>query len=770
MSEQKSFPYVTRRVFIGGVGLTAVGLYFGIYSLKNKKNPFENYSALNPENDKNFEGLTPNVFIHIAPVTGIVSMVCHRSEMGQGVRSSLPVLLADELGANMSQVKIIQGEGNTAYGDQNTDGSSSVRGVYTKLRSVAATARMMLITAAAKKLNVKEEELVAEDHFVVHTSSGQKISFADLAIAAGELPIPTAEQVKLRPDGELKRIGTNLPLLDGPDYVAGRATFGADVILPDMLIAVIARPPVLGGKVKGYDKEAALKVPGVKHVVELPYPQPPYGFQPFGGVAVVAENTWAAIKGREALNVVWENLEVNTSYNSEDYRQQLLKTVNTPGAIERNVGDVERALKEADRVIEAEYYVPHLPHVTMEPPAALAHFKSSHGGTCEVWAPTQNPQTAKTEVARILGLPEERVLVHVTMLGGGFGRKSKGDFCSEAAFVSKAVGVPVRVQWTRTDDIHNDYLNTVSAQKLSAGIDRNGKVTAWRMRTAFPPIATTFNPEAQTPSAGDLQQGALDLMLDIPNVRVEAGKAVQHARIGWLRSVYNIFHSFAVNSFIDEIAHAKKKDPLTMMLEIYGPAKNHTLEELGIKELKNYNATLDDQPVDGKRLQGVLKHVAEISQWNHRKKFKNRGYGIAAHRSFNSYAAVVACVSPSKDGGFPKVEEVWIALDAGTVINPDRVHAQLEGSVINGMSHLLYGGVTHKDGAVVENNFDGVVLVRNQTAPRKIHTEVMQTNHLHGGVGEPGVPPVAPAIANAVFALTGKRVREFKAVDLFSKS
>jgi isoquinoline 1-oxidoreductase beta subunit len=749
--------YITRRTFVAGAGVAAVGLYFGVYAFRqSRRSPFADYSALDSD-----VGLTPNVFIHITPVTGSVSVVCHRSEMGQGIRSSLPVLMADELGADMKKVRIIQGEGNKAYGDQNTDGSSSVRGVYKHMRAVAATARVMLVAAAAAKLKVKENELTSENNFVIHTASGQKLSFGDLSIAASELPIPTLEDVKLRPDAELKYVGKHLPLIDGPDYVCGKAIFGADVSLPGMSIAVVARPPVLGGKVKSYDQAAALKVAGVKNVVEMPYPQPPYGFQPWGGIAVVAENTWAAIKGREALKITWENLPAHADYDSEAYRKQLLQTVREPGTVLRNVGDVDSALKDAAQVIEGEYYVPHLAHLSMEPPVALAHYKPEHGGSCEVWAPSQNPQTLKTEVARVLGLPEERVLTHVTLLGGAFGRKSKGDFGSEAAFVSKAVGTPVRVQWTRTDDIHNDYLNTISAQHLTAGFDKNGKVIAWRHRTAFPPIASTFNAQAQTPTDGDLQQGVLDVALDIPNVRAEAGKAIAHVRVGWLRSVYNIFHSFAVNSFIDEIAHARKKDPLDNLLEIYGPAKVLTLKDLGIAALKNYGASLEDQPVDASRLQGVLKHVAEMANWPERHKVKGQAFGLAAHRSFNSYTAVVASVSADKDGGFPRVEEIWIAIDAGAVINPDRVHAQLEGSVLSGMSHLIYGGVTFKDGAAQQNNFDGVSLVRNATAPHKIHTAIMETNHLHGGVGEPGVPPVAPAIANAIFALNGVRVREF---------
>jgi isoquinoline 1-oxidoreductase beta subunit len=377
----------------------------------------------------------------------------------------------------------------------------------------------------------------------------------------------------------------------------------------------------VGGKVDKYNRDAALAIPGVKHVVELPYAKPPYGFQPFGGVAVIAENTWAAFKGRDALEVTWDP-GANGSYNSAAYRDELFKSVRAPGAVLRNVGDVDAALRSAAKTVEAEYYVPHMPHVTMEPPVAIARYDAADGGTCEVWAPTQNPQAAKTEVARALSLPQDRVTVHVTFLGGGFGRKSKADFCSEAAQLSKQVGVPVRVQWSRPDDIHSDYVNAVSAQQMTAGLDDQGKVIAWRHRTAFTPIGSTFNAAIDQPAAGDLQQGVLDVALAVPNVRAEACKAPVHVRVGWLRSVYNIFHAFAVNSFIDEIAHAKGQDPRDTMLEIYGPARLLSLQDLGVRELANYGQSLEKHPVDAGRLRGVIERVTEIAQWQNRSALK----------------------------------------------------------------------------------------------------------------------------------------------------
>ncbi|HYX31760.1 MAG TPA: molybdopterin cofactor-binding domain-containing protein [Oligoflexus sp.] len=758
----------SRRTFLEGVGVSAVGLFFGLYAYADQPtnepagdtDPKPKTSSAAVE--KTSVGLNPNVFIHVAP-DGWVTIVCHRSEMGQGIRSSLPVLLADELGASMQKVKIVQAVGDKAYGDQNTDGSNSIRGIYEDMRTAAATARMMLIGAAATRWKVAADTCTTDNHAVIHGPSKRQLGFGDIAVEAGRMRIPQPAEVKLRPTQELKNVGKDLPLLDGPAYVTGKAVFGADLRLPNMLVAVIARPPVVGGKAGKFEAKAARAVPGVKQVIELPLPKQPYMFQPWGGVAVLAENTWAAMKGRDALKVNWES-GPNASYNSADYRKSLLASVRKPGTPLRKLGNTESALAEAAKTIEAEYYVPHLPHVAMEPPTALAHYRRDKGGSCEVWAPTQNPQAARTEVARVLGLDESRVTVHVTLLGGGFGRKSKADFVSEAAFLSKAAGVPVRVQFTREDDIHNDYLNTVSAQHLTAGLDKNGKVIAWRHRTAFPPIGSLFNPQTKRPGLGDLQQGVLDVPLAIPHISAEACEAESHVRTGWLRSVYNIFHAFAVNSFIDEIAHARGQDPRETMLEIFGPARTVPLAELGVEQLQNYGASLEKHPVDAGRLRHVVERVTQNAGWANRKNLKNRALGLAAHRSFLSYVGVVAAVTRN-DGGTLRVDEAWLVVDAGTIINTDRVRAQMEGSLINGMSHAFYGGVTHKNGAVEQNNFDGVRLIRMGEEPTKIHIEIVKSSGAPGGIGEPGVPPVAPAIANAIFALTGKRIREFAMLD-----
>ncbi len=693
----------------------------------------------------------PNVFLHLEP-DGSLNIVCHRSEMGQGVRSTLPVLIADELGADMARVRVVQGDGDQAYGDQNTDGSSSVRTIYTAMRKVGATARVMLVQAAAARWGVPVDSCVARDHAVVHTPTDRRLDFGQLSGDAAKLPVP--DDAPLRPDDQLPRVFQQLPLLDGPAYVTGTAPFGADIRLPDMLVAVIARPPVAGGTVARHDDSRALQVPGVRQVVVLPVPTQPFGFQPLGGVAVVADHTWAAIQGRKALDITWDH-GPNAVYDSTSFRELLAAAVQAPGEVVRKKGDPDAALASAARVIEADYHVPHLPHLSMEPPVALA---SVNGDACEIWAPTQNPQAVQSSVAEALGTTPDKVTVHVTFLGGGFGRKSKADFCVEAALLSKQVQAPVRVQWTRDDDIRHDYLNTVATNRLTAGLDPQGKVVAWRHRTAFPPIATLFG-GGPVPGPRELQQGVLDLGLGIDNVSAEAGAAPAHTRIGWLRAVYNLFQAFSIGSFIDELAHARNTDPLDTWLEVLGPPRQASLDELGIDALHNYGQSLDEHPVDVGRLRGVIERVTNAAGWADRSQ-DGRSLGLAAHRSFLSYAAAVASVVKKPDGRIA-VDEVWLSFDAGTLVNPDRVHAQMEGATIFGMSLALFGEITFQDGAVQQSNFrDGARVVRMNEAPRKIHVDLVQSTAAPGGVGEPGVPPVAPAIANALFALTGQRARE----------
>jgi isoquinoline 1-oxidoreductase beta subunit len=753
---------VPRRSFLVSLGLATGALALGIAPAAAKPKAGEMNAGRRPTFAQmpTEGGVTPNAFVHIA-ADGLVTIACARSEMGQGVRSSLPALVADELGADPARVAILQADGDEAYGNQDTDGSSSVRGdAYEELRRLGATARALLVTAAAKRWSVPAAQCAARDHVVVHATSKRQLGFGDLAGEAAKLPVPKAAEVSLRPVGELRRAGKLLPHVDAPAVVTGKATFGADVRLPGMLTAVIARPPVVGGKVATRDATRALGVPGVKRVLDLPAPTPPFAFQPLGGVAVLADTTWAAMRGRAALDVTWD-AGSNGSYDSTTYREELLAAVRAPGTRVRNVGNVDAALAGSAKRLVAEYGVPHLAHAPMEPPVSVARVDASG---CEVWSPTQSPQDVREQVAKALSLDPSKVRVHVTLLGGAFGRKAKPDYDVEAALLSKAASAPVRVQWTRTDDLQHGYFHTTSAQRLEAGLDAQGKVVAWLHRTAFPSISSTFKAGVTSASSGELGQGVLDIPLAIPNVRAENGEAVAHVRIGWLRSVCNIHHAFALSSFIDEIGHARGVDPRDNLLDLLGPDRHVTPEELGVEKVPNYGEKLDRYPIDVARYRRCVERVTELARWADRRK-EGRSLGLAVHHSFVTYVAVVASVVEDARGRI-QVDEAWIVADAGTVLNPDRVRAMMEGAVIFGMSLAQHGAITMKKGAVEQTNFRDYRLARMPDAPRRIHVDLIESSAPPGGAGEPGLPPVAPAITNAVFALTGTRVRDLPMAKL----
>lgn len=727
---------ISRRGFLAGVSAAAAGLALGLDLPRAAADP-------------GAQLFQPNVWLQIG-TDGAVTVAVHRSEMGQGIRSTMPVIIADELGADLARVHVVQADGDAKYGDQDTDGSSSIRGKLDWLRAMGAAAREMLVAAAAKRWGVSPAHLIARDH-AVHDGH-RALGFGELALAAAALPVP--KQPVLRPFAELRHVGTQLPNVDGDDIITGRAIYGADVVLPHMLTAAIARPPVAGGKVARYDAARALAIPGVRKVVELPALALPFKFKPLGGVAVLADHTWAALKGRAALAIEWDAGPYG-DYDSDAYRAELDAAIHAPGVVVRHTGDVDAALAGAAKLVEASYHAPHLAHQMMEPPAAVAHVTADRA---EVWSPTQSPQEVRSEVAAALGLALDKVTAHVTLLGGAFGRKAKPDCEVEAALLARAAGVPVRVQWTRDDEMRHAYYHTTSAQLLTAGLDRAGEVVAWRHRTAFPAIGSTFDGTSVHPSAGELGQGVTDLPLAIPNVQCESGAAPARVRIGWMRSVCNIHHAFAVQSFIAELAHATGRDHRELLLRVLGPARHVDAAELGVKDVQNYRAPLAEHPIDTGRLRGVIERVTDRAGWG-TPQGANRALGLAAHRSFLSYVAVVVAVTRDARG-LPHVERAWVAADVGRVMNPDRVRAQMEGSIVFGTSIALHGAITMKRGVVEQQNFRDSPIARIGEAPQAIDVELVASTLPPGGVGEPGTPPVAPAIANAWFALTGERVRD----------
>ncbi|MBI5086910.1 MAG: xanthine dehydrogenase family protein molybdopterin-binding subunit, partial [Acidobacteria bacterium] len=639
---------------------------------------------------------SPSVYLGLE-ADGTVILVVHRSEMGTGIRSVLPSVLADELEADLAKVRIEQALGDKKYGSQNTDGSCSIRDFYDAFRQAGATARLMLERAAAAQWHVPAAECKARLHAVVHTPSGRSLAYSSLVQAASALPVPGKDEIRLKSPSEFRYIGKELPIWDQQAIVAGSASFGQDARVPGMVYASIERSPVFGGTVKSFNDAETLKVKGVRQTVQLDHFKPPHLFQALGGVAVIADNTWSAMQGRKRLQVQWEP-GPNAAFDSAEFKASLQQTVRKPQKVVRNIGNVDQALASAAKTHEADYYCPLLAHASMEPPAAVAEFHAGKDGgqgkdgKVTVWAPVQDPQSVQDSVGAALGIPPANVTCHVTLLGGGFGRKSKPDFAVEAALLSRKTGKPVKVVWSREEDLRFDYYHTTGACYLKGALDAKGNLAALLHRSAFPTIGSTF--EAGAESAMDIELGMnlIDPPLDIPHFRAENGPARNHVRIGWLRSVANVYHGFALSSFMDEMAHLAGRDPVEFLLSTLGPGRKLDFADLGGKYW-NYNRTLADFPYDTARIRRVVELAAEKSGWANKKPSKGRALGIAAlHTFLTSVAAVVEVeVDASGNVTIPRVD---YAVDCGAVINPDRVRAQFEGAAVFGTSIAMLGEIT----------------------------------------------------------------------------
>jgi isoquinoline 1-oxidoreductase beta subunit len=742
---------VSRRTFLGAIPAAGLVLAVGFprFALSSDEPKYGADSMPHGWVDD------PLVFVAIA-TDGTVTMTCHRQEMGQGVRTSLPMVIADELEADWSRVRVTQAQADEVrFGNQDTDGSRSVRHFFEPMRRCGAAARTMLEQAAAAQWRVPLAEVAANNHEVVHRSTNRKLGYGALAKAASHLPVPARQTLRLKAPTQFRYIGKgDVKIVDGPDIVAGRGMYGIDTQLDGLLYAVVARPAVYGGKVVSHDATAALKVPGVVRVIEIPGTPPPSEFQPLGGIAVIATNTWAAIQGRNALKIQW-NDGLNGSYDSTAYKASLETATRKPGQVARNQGDVAGALQGAPRRVQAEYYIPHMAQAPMEPPAATARIVN---GRCEVWAAVQAPQVTHDRVSKRLGLPSDRVTVNVTLLGGGFGRKSKPDYAVEAALLSQAMdGKPVKVTWTREDDIQHSYYHTVSVEHLEAGLNAAGKPIAWLHRSAAPSIKSIFGPDPQHEQPFERGMGLVNVPFDIPNLRIENPEAAAHTRIGWFRSVSNIPHAFAIQSFVAELAAAAGRDPKDYLLDLIGPARR--IDPRNMDDSWNYTESPLVYPLDTGRLRRVIETAAQQAAWG-RKMPAGHGLGIAAHYSFLSYVAVVIEVAVGNKGDLT-IARADIAFDCGPQVNPERVRSQLEGACVMGLGNALHSEITFKAGRVEQGNFNNFRVARMNETARDIRVHLIPADFSTplGGVGEPGVPPIAPALCNAIFAATGKRIR-----------
>ena len=686
------------------------------------------------------ETFTPNAWVQIAP-DGIVTLWVHRSELGQGVRTSLPMILAEELEADWSRIQIMQAPYDKRFGEQGTGGSTSVRTSWEPLRKAGATAREMLLAAAAQTWGVEKSTCRAEKAVVIHTPTDRRLTYGALVEAAAKLPVP--KDVPLKDPKDFHIVGTSVPRTDTPAKVDGSAVFGIDVRVPGMLYATVVRCPVFGGKVATFDATKAKAVPAVRDVIQIG-----------DRLAVVAENTWAALKGREALEVKWDQ-GPNVSESAASLRKQFEELTSKPAKAFRNDGDVEAALARATKRVDSVYELPYVAHAPMEPPNCTANVQKDR---CEVWAPTQSPEWVHNAAKRITGLPDEAIRVNVMLSGGAFGRRWFTAEVEDALEISKAVGAPVQAVWTREDDIQHGFYRPASYHRMRGGLDSQGWPVAWLHRYSSTSIMGSFQPDSPNPEEMELE-GAVDFPYAVPNVRVEYVPAASAAPRGWLRSVAHTYTAFVVQSFLDELAAAAGRDPYEFRLHL----------------LREQPKILKAGEIDTQRLRGVLELAASKAGWPARTPParqrrsggqagggkplpRGHGLGIAHHYSFQSYTAQVAEVSV-EEGGALHVERVVCAVDCGTVVNPDGVKAQLEGGIIYGLSAALKGEITLRDGRVEQSNFDNYEILRLDEAPL-IEVYFVPSTAPPSGVGEPGFPPIAPAVCNAIFAATGKRIRK----------
>ena len=709
-----------RRTLLKAGAIAGGGFFIGI-----------NLAGHSPEAlaDADPKSFSPSAWIKIGSDDSVTIIVA-KSEMGQGVMTSMPMLIAEELEADWSKVRIETAPANRVYaeperGTQFTGGSRSVRKSWDQLRRVGAAAREMLIAAAAQEWQVSPQSCRAEKGVVVHEASGRRLSYGALAEAAAKLPVP--DKPALKDPKDFTIIGKPIARLDTPSKVDGSGVFGIDVKVPKMLHATVLQCPVFGGKVATFNADKAMAVKGVRQVVEID-----------NALAVVADSFWSAKLGRDALEVKWDEGKL-AGLNSADISRAFVEAAKQQGLVARNEGDAASALSAAPKRIDAVYEVPYLAHATMEPMSCTAEVRLDGA---DVWAGTQSQTGTQFTTAKHTSLPPEAVAVHTTLLGGGFGRRFEQDFIAQTVQIAKAVEVPVKVIWTREEDMQHDFYRPATYNRLSAALDDQGRVVAWSHRLVAPSIFARAMPSRLGKDGMDAQaiEGAANLPYDIANIQVDWVKYEPGIPVGFWRSVGSSQNAFITECFVDELAHAAGKDPFEFRRSMLAKAP---------------------------RQKAVLELAAAKAGWGGPLP-EGHFRGIAVHEAFASYVAEVAEVSVSNKGEV-KVHRVVCALDCGMYVNPDTVAAQMEGGIVYGLTAALKGRITIKNGRVEQSNFDDYPMLRMEEMP-KIEVHILSSSEAPGGVGEPGTPPIAPAVVNAIFAATGKRIRTLpiRAEDLHS--
>ncbi|HTP67825.1 MAG TPA: xanthine dehydrogenase family protein molybdopterin-binding subunit [Dongiaceae bacterium] len=700
------------------------------------------------ENSHGAASFAPNAWLEISG-TGTIAIWCGRSEMGQGVQTSLPMLVAEELCCDWRRVKVIEADLDSKYGNQITGGSGSVRSSFNELRKAGAAAREMLLAAAASAWTVPTAECRVENGSVLHVPTQRKLPYEQLVGVASKLAVPTDPPLKNPVSFTL--IGKPTRRTDALAKVTGAAKFGIDTSLPGMLIASMERCPAYGGTPRSFNADELKSLPGVRGVYEIPSVHMTHQFgessgpgsrnYTCSGVAIVADSTWAAMRARNRLKVQW-NEPVLIRESTETLRQKMIELAGKSAPVIRNDGDFDRAQASAAKTVEANYEIPFLAHATMEPVNCTAH---SCDGECELWAPTQIPDAAAASVAEALKIPKDRVKVHVTLIGGGFGRRLIQDYAVEAALISRAAKAPVKLFWTREDDIRHDFYRPAAYHALQAGVDEKGNLISWKHRAVSPSIGIFYSGSGI--SAGEAAGvDSLDFpAFSVPNLRLEFAVADSGMPLGYWRSVDDSGNQFVRSCFLDEAAHVAGRDSVEFLLAALGPSRKI--------DLGPNNGTIDV----GRR-RAVIELAAEKSQWTSPMP-PGKGRGLGFMYGWGTYVAQIAEVTCDSKRGTLRVERVVCAIDCGTCVNPLGVEAQMQSAINFGLAQALKSEITVSNGRVNQSNFNDYEVLRVNEAPPIIDVHIITNNERPGGVGEPGVPPIAPAVANAIFAATGKRLR-----------